>query len=89
MRALEIFGSISQVMPIQDWLDENGLVKEVVSILGLPAKVVKSDTEVATIRAQRAEQQAQQQLMQQQLQETEKARNAAPLAKVISDGPKP
>jgi len=89
MRALEIFGSISQVMPIQDWLDENGLVKEVVSILGLPAKVVKSDTEVATIRAQRAEQQAQQQLMQQQLQETEMARNAAPLAKVINDGPKP
>ena len=30
-----------------------------------------------------------QQLMQQQLQETEMARNAAPLAKVISDGPKP
>ena len=89
MKALEIFGSISQIVPVQDWLDESGLVKHVSSTLGLPAKLIKSDAEVSQMREQKAAE-AQQQVEQQQLlQETEMARNAAPLAKVISDGPKP
>ena len=88
-RALEIFGSISQVVPIQDWLDETGLVKHLQSTLGLPAKLMKSESEVAQIREQKAVQAQQQAEQQQLLQETEMARNAAPLAKVISDGPKP
>tara|TARA_Y100000296_G_scaffold47646_1_gene54603 strand:+ start:1011 stop:1532 length:522 start_codon:yes stop_codon:yes gene_type:complete len=87
-RALEIFGSISQVIPIQDWLDEPGLVKHLQATLGLPAKLMKSENEVAQIRAQRAAQAQQQMEQQQMLQETEMARNAAPLAKVVNDGPK-
>ena len=85
---MEIFGSISQVIPIQDWLDETGLVKHLQSTLGLPAKLMKSESEVAQIREQKAAQAQQQMEQQQLLQETEMARNAAPLAKVISDGPK-
>ena len=89
IKALEIFGSISQVVPVQDWLDESGLVKHVSSTLGLPAKLIKSDSEVAQMREQKAAEAQQQAEQQQLLQETEMARNAAPLAKVISDGPKP
>ena len=89
MKALEIFGSISQIVPVQDWLDESGLVKHVSSTLGLPAKLIKSDAEVSQMREQKAVQAQQQMEQQQLLQETEMARNAAPLAKVISDGPKP
>jgi len=89
MKALEIFGSISQIVPVQDWLDESGLVKHVSSTLGLPAKIIKSDAEVAQMREQKAVEAQQQAEQQQLLQETEMARNAAPLAKVISDGPKP
>jgi len=89
MRALEIFGSVSQIVPITDYLDENGLVKHIVSTLQLPAKLIKSDAEVAQMREQKAAQAQQQAEQQQLLQETEMARNAAPLAKVISDGPKP
>ena len=88
MKALDIFGSISQVVPIQDWLDEPGLVKHLQSTLGLPAKLLKSESEVAQIRAEKAAQAQQQMEQQQMLQETEMARNAAPLAKVINDGPK-
>ena len=89
MKALEIFGSISQIVPVQDWLDESGLVKHVSATLGLPAKLIKSDAEVSQIREQKAAEAQQQAEQQQLLQETEMARNAAPLAKVISDGPKP
>jgi len=89
MRALEIFGSVSQIVPITDYLDENGLVKHIASTLQLPAKLIKSDAEVAQLREQKAAQAQQQAEQQQLLQETEMARNAAPLAKVISDGPKP
>ena len=89
MKALEVFGSISQVVPVQDWLDESGLVKHVSSTLGLPAKLIKSDAEVSQMREQKAAEAQQQAEQQQLLQETEMARNAAPLAKVISDGPKP
>ena len=89
MKALEIFGSISQIVPVQDWLDESGLVKHVSSTLGLPAKLIKSDAEVSQMREQKAAEAQQQAEQQQLLQETEMARNAAPLAKVISDGPKP
>jgi len=86
MRGLEIFGSLAQTMPVMDYVDENGLVKNIIDILGLPAKVIKSDSEVEEIRAQRAEQEAQQMAMQQQMAETEMAKNAAPLAKVVQDG---
>jgi len=86
MRGLEIFGSLAQTMPVMDYIDENGLVKQIISILGLPAKVIKSDAEVEQIRSDRAEQEAQQMEMQQQMAETQMAKNAAPLAKVVQDG---
>ena len=86
MRGLEIFGSLAQTMPVMDYIDENGLVKNIIDILGLPAKVIKSDAEVEQIRANRAEQEAQQMEMQQQMAETQMAKNAAPMAKVVQDG---
>jgi hypothetical protein len=69
-----------------DYIDENGLVKNIIDILGLPAKVIKSDAEVEQIRTERAEQEAQQMEMQQQMAETQMAKNAAPMAKVVQDG---
>jgi hypothetical protein len=86
MRGLELFGSLAQTMPVMDYIDENGLVKNIIDILGLPAKVIKSDAEVEQIRADRAEQEAQQMEMQQQMAETQMAKNAAPMAKVVQDG---
>ena len=73
-------------MPVMDYIDENGLVKNIIDILGLPAKVIKSDAEVEQIREDRAQQEAQQMEMQQQMAETQMAKNAAPMAKVVQDG---
>ena len=85
MRGMEIFGSLSQTMPVTDYIDENGLVKELIDILGLSAKMIKSDDEVQEIRANRQEQQMQQAQMQQALEESQVAKNAAPAVKAINE----
>ena len=86
MRGLELFGSLAQTMPVMDYVDENGLVKQISKILGLPAKLIRSDSEVEQIRADRQAQQQQQMDMQQAVQESQVAKNAAPAAKVLLDG---
>ena len=86
MRGLELFGSLAQTMPVMDYLSENGLVKQVSKILGLPAKLLRSDSEVEQIRADRQAQQQQQMQMEQAVQESQVAKNAAPAAKVLLDG---
>ena len=58
----------------------------IISILGLPASMIKSDAEVQQVRQERAAAQQQQMEMQQQLAESQMAKNAAPLAKVVQDG---
>ena len=86
MRGLELFGSMAQTMPVMDYIDENGFIKQIINILGLPAAMIKSDAEVQQIRQERAAEQQQQMEMQQQLAESQMAKNAAPLAKVVQDG---
>ena len=85
MRGMEIFGTISQVSPVMDYLDSNGLVKELIKILGLPARMIKSDSEVEEMRAERQEQQAQQMQMQQAMQEAQVAKDVAPAVKAINE----
>ena len=84
MRGLEIFGSISQLAPVTDYIDENGLVKQIINVLGLPAKMIKSDKQVQELRAVRQEQQAAQAQMQQEMMQTEQAKNVAPLVQAIN-----
>ena len=86
MRGLEIFGSLSQTMPVMDYIDDNGMVKQIIDILGIPATVIKSDQEVEQLRAERA--QAEQAAMQQQqeMAQAQMVKDAAPMAKVIQDG---
>ena len=87
MRGLEIFGSMSQALPVMDYIDDNGMVKQIIDILGIPAKVIKSDSEVQQIRENRQAEQQKAMEQQQLLAETQAAKQAAPLAKVIQDGP--
>ena len=77
---------MAQTMPVMDYIDENGFIKQIINILGLPAAMIKSDAEVQQIRQERAAEQQQQMEMQQQLAESQVAKNAAPLAKVVQDG---
>jgi len=84
MRGLELFGSISNIAPVTDYIDENGLVKQIINILGLPAKMIKSDKQVQELRAVRQEQQAAQAQMQMEMMQSEQAKNAAPLVQAIN-----
>ena len=77
---------MAQTMPVMDYIDDNGLVKQIIDILGIPAKVIKSDAEVQQLREQRATEQQAAMEQQQQLAETQMAKDAAPMAKVIQDG---
>jgi DNA mismatch repair ATPase MutS len=86
MRGMEIFGGLSEAFPeLKDYIDEGGLAKYIVEYAGLPAKVVRSDDEVAAIKEQRAEQQAMMQQQQEEMMAAEKAQKAAPMLKVMSD----
>jgi len=85
MRGLEMFAQISPLAPVQDYIDENGLVKNIISLLGLPAKMIKSDKEVMMLREQRAAAQQQQAEMMQQMQESQMAKNAAPMVKELNN----
>jgi len=85
VRGLELFGQIGQVAPVNDYIDPQGLVKHLIKILGLPAKMIRSDGEVEEIAQQKAEAQQQQMQMQQQMAESEMARNVAPAVQAVSN----
>jgi hypothetical protein len=85
MRGVEIFGSLQNMAPVFDHIDIDGLVKYIQDILGIPAKVMKSDAQVQQIRLQREQMQQQQMEMQQQMQVSEAAGKAAPALKAINE----
>jgi len=87
VRGLELFAQIGQIAPVQDFIDENGLVKNIIKLLGLPARMIKSDKQVAAMREERAMAQAQQAQMMQAMQEAKIAKDAAPMVKELNNGP--
>ena len=86
MRGLELFGSISQLAPVQDYIDEEGLIKQIIRITGLPARMIRGDKEVKMMREQRAAAQAQQMQMMQAMQEAKVAKDAAPMVRELNRG---
>jgi len=85
MRGIEIFGSMSQFAPVLDYLDSDGLVKYVQKMLGLPARIIKSDAEVAQVRQERQEQQQQAMEQQQAVEAAQAAGSAAPMLKAVEE----
>ena len=85
MRAIEIFGSLANVSPVFDHINIDNLVTHLADIVGVPAKVLNSKSEVNAIRQQK-QQQADQQMQMQQLQQVAQAGGAiAPLAKALPE----
>ena len=68
MRGIEVFGAVQQVAPVFDYLDVDGLVAHLKDVIGLPAKILRSRSEVEEIRQQKEEQAQQMQQMQQEMQ---------------------
>ena len=85
IRGLEIFGQISQVAPVTDYINPKGLVKEIIKILGIPAKVIRSDAQVQEITEQKQAAQQQQMDMMNAVQESQVAKNVAPAVQAINE----
>ena len=88
MRGLEIMLQLAEVAPVMDYLDENGLVKYLIDVAGIPARVIRSDDEVANIRKQQAEQAQLMADQQQQAQSAETMQKSAPMIKALAEAAK-
>jgi len=84
VRGIELMTGLSEAIPgITDFLDNDGLVKYIIKVTGLPAQVILSDQQVAEMRQQQQEAAAAQQEAQQEMQNSEQARNVAPLLQAL------
>jgi len=79
-RMLEMLAPLSQMAPVFDYLDVDKFVKHTQEVLGVPAKIMKSEAEVAELREERA---AQQQAMMEQQAELDQAKAAGQAAPMV------
>jgi len=84
LRGFEVLLQMQQIAPVMDYLDDDKLVQYLVETTGIPARVIRSDTEVDDLRRRRAEAEAQQAQQQQEMMLAEQAQKAAPMAEVVS-----
>ena len=85
MRGIEILGSLANVAPVFDYVNFDNLVKHVADIVGMPQKLLKSQSQVTAIRDEQAQQQQEQMQMQQAQQTAQMAGAVAPLAKALPE----
>ena len=85
MRAVEILGSLANVAPVFDYVNFDNLVKHLADIVGVPQKILKTQSQVNAERQQSAQQQEQMQSMQQLQQVAKAGGDIAPLAKALPE----
>ena len=85
MRAVEILGSLANVAPVFDYVNFDNLVKHLADIVGVPQKILKSQSQVNAERQQAQQQQQEMQQMQQLQQVAKAGGEIAPLAKALPD----
>jgi hypothetical protein len=83
LRGFEVMMQVAEIAPVMDYLDSDKLVQYLVDVTGLPARVIRSDEEVAQMRRQQAQAAEQQAAMQQQMMQAEQANQVAPLVKAV------
>jgi hypothetical protein len=85
MRAIEIMGSLSNVAPVFDHINMDKLVRHLTSIVGVPQKILKPQSELNAERQAQAQQIEQQQQLQNIQQVAEAGEKIAPLAKALPE----
>jgi len=81
LRGFEVMMQVAEIAPVMDYLDTDRLVQYLVEVTGIPARVIRSDEEVARIRRQAAQAAQAQQQQQAVMMESEVAKNVAPFVK--------
>lgn len=84
LRGFEVLTQIGEVAPVQDYLDPDKLVQYLVEVTGMPARVIRSNEEIARIRRQQAEQAQVVAQQEQDMMQAQQAQQVAPLVKAIS-----
>ena len=84
LRGFEVMMQVAEIAPVMDYLDSDKLVQYLVEVTGIPARVIRSDEEVAKMRRQQQQQAAAAQQQQEALLETEAAKNLAPVIKAVN-----
>ena len=85
MRAVEILGSLANVAPVFDYINFDNLVKHLADIVGVPQKILKTQSQVNAEREQAQQQQQEMQQMQQLQQVAKAGGDIAPLAKALPE----
>ena len=85
MRAVEILGSLANVAPVFDYVNFDNLVKHLADIVGVPQKILKTQSQVNADRQAQAQQQQEMQQMQQLQQVAKAGGDIAPLAKALPE----
>ena len=83
MRGLEVMMQMGEMIPVADYIATDGLMKYIAEVTGMPAKIIRSDEEVAEIQEQKQAQAAQQAQQQEQMVEGQNMQQAAPMMKVL------
>ena len=85
MRAVEILGRLANVAPVFDYVNFDNLVKHLADIVGVPQKILKTQSQVNAERQAQAQQQEEMQQMQQLQQVAKAGGDIAPLAKALPE----
>lgn len=84
LRGFEVMMQVAEIAPVMDYLDSDKLVQYLVEVTGIPARVIRSDEEVAQIRRQQQQQAAAMMEQQEQMASTQMANNLAPMVKAVN-----
>jgi hypothetical protein len=84
-RVIEILGSLANVAPVFDYINFDALVKHVANIVGVPQKILKTQSQVNAEREEQAAQAEQQQQMAKMQQVAQAGGDIAPLAKALPE----
>ena len=76
---------VAEIAPVMYYLDSDKLVQYLVEVTGIPARVIRSDQEVARIRDEQAEEAEKQEAKQDQMMGAQQAQQVAPLIKAVGD----
>ena len=76
---------VAEIAPVMDYLDSDKLVQYLVEVTGIPARVIRSDEEVARIRDEQDEEAERQEARQDQMMGAQQAQQVAPLIKAVGD----
>jgi len=86
VQTMEILTPLNQLAPVLDILDTDAMANHVADVLGVPAKVLRSQGEVKNMRDERQQAQQAQQELDQTQQMAEAAGSATPALKEVMGG---